>query len=55
MGEALRYNKTLTVLKVNGNLLGADTGQAFAEGVRVSSVPLIVCEDGEFCYEKTHR
>lgn len=33
LGDALRYNKTLTVLKVKGNLLGADTGHAFANGV----------------------
>ncbi|CAM9176550.1 unnamed protein product, partial [Scytosiphon promiscuus] len=33
LGDALRYNKTLTILKVKGNLLGADTGHAFASGV----------------------
>lgn len=33
LGDALRYNKTLIVLKVKGNLLGADTGHAFANGV----------------------
>lgn len=33
LGDAVRYNKTLSVLKVRGNLLGAYTGHAFAEGV----------------------
>lgn len=33
LGDALRYNKTLSVLKVKGNLFGADTGHAFASGV----------------------
>ncbi|CBJ33045.1 Hypothetical leucine rich repeat protein [Ectocarpus siliculosus] len=33
LGDALRYNRTLTVLKVKGNLFGADTGHAFASGV----------------------
>ncbi|CAM9215524.1 unnamed protein product, partial [Ectocarpus sp. 13 AM-2016] len=33
LGDALRYNRTLIVLKVKGNLFGADTGHAFASGV----------------------
>lgn len=33
LGDALRYNKTLTTLKVKGNLFGADTGHSFAKGV----------------------
>ncbi len=33
LGDAVRYNKALSVLKVRGNLLGADTGHAFADGV----------------------
>lgn len=33
LGDALRYNRTLSVLKVKGNLFGADTGHAFASGV----------------------
>lgn len=33
LGDAVRYNKTLSVLKVKGNLFGADTGHAFASGV----------------------
>lgn len=37
LGESLRLNKTLIELKVNGNLLGADTGEAFANGVSNSS------------------
>ena len=33
LGDAVRYNKTLSVLRVKGNLFGADTGHAFADGV----------------------
>ncbi|CAB1099841.1 unnamed protein product [Ectocarpus sp. CCAP 1310/34] len=33
LGDALRYNRTLIVLKVKGNLFGGDTGHAFASGV----------------------
>lgn len=33
LGDALRYNKTISVLKAKGNLFGADTGHAFAGGV----------------------
>ena len=39
LGDALRNNKTLAVLKVKGNLFGADTGHAFANGVRTVSSP----------------
>ncbi|CAM9745864.1 unnamed protein product [Discosporangium mesarthrocarpum] len=33
LGASLRFNKTLSVLNVSGNSLGADTGRAFADGV----------------------
>lgn len=33
LGGAIRYNKTLTTLKVKGNLFGANTGHSFAKGV----------------------
>lgn len=33
LGESLRFNKTLRVLKLGGNLLGPESGKAFALGV----------------------